>query len=54
MGRVFADPALANLRVGGLIRADDLDAFLALLRNNLAINSERRGDEIMLTTTATL
>lgn len=51
---VFADPALARLRVGGLIRADDLDAFLALLRNNLAINAERRGDEITLTTTATL
>lgn len=51
---VFGDPALAQLRVGGLIRADDLDAFLALLRNNLAVNSERRGDEITLTTTATL
>jgi transmembrane sensor len=51
---VFADPALSELRVGGLIRADDLDAFLALLRNNLAVNSERRGDEITLTTTATL
>ncbi len=51
---VFADPALAELRVGGLIRADDLDAFLALLRNNLAVNAERRGDEIMLSSTATL
>lgn len=51
---VFANPALAELRVGGLIRADDLDAFLELLRNNLAVNSERRGDEITLTTTATL
>jgi transmembrane sensor len=46
---VFADPALTELRVGGLVRADDLDAFLALLRNNLAITSERRGEEIILT-----
>ena len=44
----FADPALADLRVGGLVRADDLDAFLALLTNNLAIASERRDDEIIL------
>lgn len=51
---VFADPALADLRVGGLVRADDLDAFLALLRNNLAINAERRSGEITLSSTATL
>ncbi len=50
---VFADPALGELRIGGFIRADDLDAFLALLRNNLAINSERRGEEIVLSSTAT-
>lgn len=51
---VFADPALADLRVGGLVRADDLDAFLELLRNNLAVNSERRGEEIILTSAAGL
>lgn len=50
----FADPALAGLRVGGLIRADDLDAFLTLLRDNLAIQSERRDGEILLSSTATL
>lgn len=50
----FADPALADLRVGGLVRADDLDAFLALLRNNLAIHTERRGDDIILSATSTL
>jgi transmembrane sensor len=44
----FADPALADLRVGGLVRADELDAFLALLTNNLGIASERRDDEILL------
>ena len=51
---VFADPALADLRVGGLVRADDLDAFLQLLRNNLAINTEQRDGEILLSSTATL
>lgn len=50
----FADPALADLRVGGLVRADDLDAFLQLLRNNLAIHTEQRGGEILLSSTATL
>ena len=49
----FAEPALADLRVGGLVRADDLDAFLELLRNNLAIHTERRGDDIILSATAT-
>jgi transmembrane sensor len=50
----FADPALADLRVGGLVRADDLDAFLTLLNNNLAVRSERRDGEIVLSSTATL
>lgn len=45
---IFADPALARLRVGGLVRADDVDAFLALLRANLAIAAERRDDTITL------
>lgn len=49
----FADTALGELRVGGLVRADDLDAFLELLRNNLAINTERRDAEIVLSSTAT-
>lgn len=50
----FTDPALAELRVGGLVRANDVDAFLALLRDNLAIDAEQRGNEILLSTTATL
>jgi|GEM_PF-2356283 len=44
----FAEPGLAELRVGGIVRADDLGAFLELLRNNLAISTERRGEEIVL------
>lgn len=50
---VFADPALRDLRVGGLVRANDLDAFLTLLQNNLAVHSERRDGEIVLSSTAT-
>jgi transmembrane sensor len=44
----FADRALAEVRVGGLVRADDMGAFLDLLQNNLAISAERRDGEIVL------
>lgn len=51
----FADPALADLRIGGLIDARDLDAFLLLLRTNLAINAEPSADgAILLSSMATL
>jgi transmembrane sensor len=49
----FADPALAELRVGGVIAAGDLEAFLLLLRQNLAINAERRDGMILLSSTVT-
>lgn len=45
---VFVDQALAQKRVGGLIRHDHLEGFLTLLRENLSIRAERRGDEIHL------
>lgn len=45
---VFADPALAALRVGGLIQLDDLEGFLMLLRENLGLSVERRGQDIVL------
>ena len=48
----FADPALRELRIGGLIRANDLEGFLRLLRENLAINAEHRDGVIMLSSTA--
>jgi transmembrane sensor len=51
----FADPALRDLRIGGLIDARDLDAFLLMLRENLAIDAERGSDgAIMLSSNATL
>jgi transmembrane sensor len=50
----FADPALADLRVGGLINARDLDAFQLMLRQNLAVDARRRGDGVIeLSSTAT-
>ena len=44
----FADPALTELHIGGLIEARDLEGFLLLLRTNLAIQSERRDGVIVL------
>jgi len=41
---VFRDRALGELRIGGLIEARDLDAFLNMLRQNLAIDARRRAD----------
>lgn len=50
----FSDPALADLRVGGLINANDLDAFLLMVHRNLAIDARRRGDGVIeLSSTAT-
>lgn len=45
---VFADPDLADLRIGGVIDARDLEAFLALLHENLGISATRRDGEIVL------
>lgn len=49
----FGDPALGDLRVSGIIRADDLDGFLLLLRENLAINAESVDGVFVLSSTAT-
>ncbi|MBI5768522.1 MAG: FecR domain-containing protein [Verrucomicrobia bacterium] len=45
---VLGDPALGSLEVSGVIRADNLDSLLRLLRDEFRINAERRGDEIVL------
>lgn len=49
-GAVFQleDPSLAELRIGGAIRCDDLDAFIALLEQNLGITTRREGREVTL------
>lgn len=43
----FADANLADLRIGGLIDAGDVDAFVSMLRNNLAIEATRRSDGVI-------
>jgi transmembrane sensor len=48
----FADKAIGELRLGGVIHADDADAFTDLLRNNLRVASERRADGSVLLTRA--
>jgi len=44
----FADPELADLRIGGVIDARDLDGFLSLLRDNLAIDAAPRDDGVLV------
>lgn len=48
---VFADDALAEMRIGGVINAHDLEGFLALLHENLGISATRRDGEIVLDVT---
>lgn len=49
-GAVFQleDPSLAELRIGGAIRCNDLDAFIALLEQNLGISTRREGRNVTL------
>jgi transmembrane sensor len=44
----FADPALADLRVGGYISATDVDAFVRLLEANIAVRARRRAPNDIL------
>lgn len=48
---VFADDALAEMRIGGVINARDLEGFLVLLHENLGISATRRDGEIVLDVT---
>lgn len=48
---VFADDALDEMRIGGVINARDLEGFLALLHENLAISATQRDGEIVLDVT---
>lgn len=41
---IFADPALAGLRLGGRFRADDIDGFAHVLATTLEIDVERATD----------
>lgn len=41
---VLADPALADLRVGGRFRADDIEGFVRLLEDNYGVESATSAD----------
>jgi transmembrane sensor len=46
---VLADPALGKLQLSGVLRADNVNAVLQLLKSNFGIVAEHRGDgEIVL------
>jgi transmembrane sensor len=45
---VIADPELAQVRVGGLFRVDNTDAFIQLLHTGFGIEVETRGTEMLL------
>jgi transmembrane sensor len=46
---VLGDAALADRRLGGMFRADDVDSFVRLLEQGVDVRSERRGEhEIVL------
>jgi transmembrane sensor len=46
---IIGDAALSDVRVSGLFRVDQADAFVGLLRNGFGIEAEARGDsEIVL------
>jgi transmembrane sensor len=44
----IADSALADMRMSGVFRADDLDGFVDVLSTNYGVIAERNGDEIVL------
>lgn len=45
---VLGDAALGHLEVSGVMRADNIDSLLRLLRDEFRIRAERRGTEIVL------
>lgn len=45
---VIADPALASLRIGGNLRATNVDAFVRLLKKSFPISVHEEGDRIVL------
>ena len=46
---ILGDPSLANRRLGGMFRADNLEGFVRLLETGVDVRSERRGEnEIVL------
>ena len=45
---VFEDPRVADLRVAGSFRADNVEAFVRLLERGYPLRAEERGDQFVL------
>jgi transmembrane sensor len=45
---VIADPAIADIRLGGSFRSDNVPAFLWLLQNGFPVAVEQRDDQVVL------
>lgn len=45
---VIADPAIADIRIGGSFRSDNVPAFLWLLQNGFPVAVEQRDDRVVL------
>jgi transmembrane sensor len=45
---VFADSEAAQVRLAGYVAADDVEAFLALLENNVGVSADRRADGVIV------
>jgi transmembrane sensor len=45
---VVADPAIADLKVGGSFRVGDYDAFVRLLEASFGVTAERLENETVL------
>lgn len=46
---VIADPAIAAMRIGGNLRATNIDAFIRVLEEGFAVRAEDQGNRIVLT-----
>lgn len=44
----FADTATAQVRLAGYVSGDDVEAFLALLENNVGVSADRRLDGVIV------
>ena len=44
----FADTATAQVRLAGYVAGDDVEAFLALLENNVGVSADRRADGVIV------
>jgi transmembrane sensor len=46
---VIADPSIAEIRIGGNLRATNVDAFVRVLEEGFPVRAEDQGNRIVLT-----